>query len=366
MKHSGILKLRTLELDDAPHRSSLGTSADAHLRPLTISCTTPQRTSHHPAAATPSSRFLPHSFSPVAPNMPANTAHTPNRSRDEMVSAARKKVRSEPSAFSLCAHRLRNGHQLKDFRAKQVQSPMCSSGTHAPRRSHSRGSSMGSTERLPPAPVASEATRHAKHRSHSRSASILALNTDNNLPSMTLLPITLSKQLESSPSNLGGLNRSFSFGAPKSRSTSAAPVMIAIPTSPVRAQQSNARPRPSSHHRRRSSVSTRRESVDLMGFDPSSLKSVGENDKDNVSKVRERALLALEGKAPRPGKARTVPEILPNLGFTKVEIPDWKTPDVERSFDWSTSNSEHMVAPGKLLLIIYPIQMQSLLRFRSD
>lgn len=87
-------------------------------------------------------------------------------------------------------------------------------------------------------------------------------------------------------------------------------------------------------------MATRRESVDMMGFDPAALKSVDEPIKDDVAKVRERALLALEGKTPRPGKARTVPEIVPNLGFSKVEIPDWKTPDVERTFDWSIGNSK--------------------------
>ncbi|KAG8746408.1 hypothetical protein FRC10_005119 [Ceratobasidium sp. 414] len=250
------------------------------------------------------------------------TTHASTRSREEMVSAARKK--------------------LKTFRAKQAHSPMSSSGNHAHRRSHSRGSSMNSaTEFDPSAPVASEATKHQKRRSHSRSASILDPNTDNGLHSVPLPSLTFKNQPESFPTNLGGLNRSFSFGGSKSRPASAIPAMLPMPTSPVRVhhQQNPSRSRPSSHHRRRSSVSTRRDSVDMMGFDPASLKSVGENDKDDVAKVRERALLALEGKAPRPGKARTVPEILPHLGFSKVEIPEWRTPDVERSFDWAMSNN---------------------------
>ncbi|KAG9104721.1 hypothetical protein FRC06_011615 [Ceratobasidium sp. 370] len=253
---------------------------------------------------------------------PATATHTSTRSREEMVSAARKK--------------------LKTFRAKQAHSPMSSSGNHAYRRSHSRGSSMSSTtDSVPSASVALEATRHKKRRSHSRSASILDLNTDSGLRSAPLPSLTFKNQSESSPPNLGDLNRSFSFGGPKTRPASAAPVVLSMPTSPVRVhhQQNPSRSRPSSHHRRRSSVSTRRDSVDMMGFDPASLKSVGENDKDDVTKVRERALLALEGKAPRPGKARTVPEILPHLGFSKVEIPEWKTPDVERSFDWAMSNN---------------------------
>ncbi|KAG9089660.1 hypothetical protein FS749_001155 [Ceratobasidium sp. UAMH 11750] len=249
------------------------------------------------------------------------TTHVSTRSREEMVSAARKK--------------------LKTFRAKQAHSPMSSLGNHVHRRSHSRGSSMSSvTDSVPSAPVASEATRHQKRRSHSRSASILDLNNDNGLHSVPLPSLTFKNQLESSSPNLGGLNRSFSFGGPKSRPASAAPAMLPMPTSPVRAHhQQNASRSRSSHHRRRSSVSTRRDSVDMMGFDPASLKPAGEKDKDDVTKVRERALLALEGKAPRPGKARTVPEILPHMGFSKVEIPEWKTPDVERSFDWTMSNN---------------------------
>lgn len=94
-------------------------------------------------------------------------------------------------------------------------------------------------------------------------------------------------------------------------------------------------------------MSTRRESADMMGFDPAALnalKSVGENDKDDVAKVRERALLSLEGKAPKL-KARTIPEIVPAMGFSKVEIPEWKTPDVERTFDWGMiNNSEDLLA----------------------
>ncbi|QRV72857.1 hypothetical protein RhiJN_00871 [Ceratobasidium sp. AG-Ba] len=255
----------------------------------------------------------------------ASATHAPTRSREEMVSAARKK--------------------LKTFRAKQAHSPMSSLGSHAPRRSHSRGSSLGSTPdaQPAPAPVASEATRHQKRRSHSRSASIVDLNSDNLLRSVTLPSLTFgnANQSESLPSNLGGLNRSFSFGAPKPRPASVTPAIVAMPTSPVRVQhqQSSSRSRLSTHHRRRSSVSTRRDSVDMMGFDPATLKSAADNDKDDVAEVRERALLALEGKTPKPNKARTVPEIVPHMGFSKVEIPEWKTPDVERSFDWSMSNN---------------------------
>ncbi|KAJ1309057.1 hypothetical protein OPQ81_004736 [Rhizoctonia solani] len=259
-----------------------------------------------------------------------SNTHNSTRSRDEMVNAAKKK--------------------LKTFRAKQAQSSISSAGSMSRRRSRSRGSSISSTtDGLPSSlPVATEAPRHhQKRRSHSRSASILKLDTDDSLPSLsaaTLLPPSAK------PANLGDLNRSFSFGAPK-------PAASPMPSSPPPSsapctQQTAPHPRPSSHHRRRSSVSTRRDSVDMLGFDPAALnalKTLGENDKDDVSKVRERALLALEGKTPM-AKARTVPEIIPNMGFSKVEIPDWKTPDVERTFEWGATANRPMPVPFSINL----------------
>ncbi|CAE7224704.1 unnamed protein product [Rhizoctonia solani] len=238
--------------------------------------------------------------------------HSPTRSRDEMVTAAKKK--------------------LKTFRAKQVQSSVSSVGSVTRRRTHSRGNSITSTtDVVPPSlPVAIEAPRHhQKRRSNPRSVSILKPDTASSSPAMAFSP-------PPKPANLGDLNRSFSFGGPRPASS---PMVPPPPSSPPCSQQPTTRPRASTHHRRRSSVSTRRDSVDMMGFDPaalSSLKTMGENDKDEVSKIREHALLALEGKTPT--KARTVPEIVSNLGFTKVEIPEWKTPDVERTFEWGATN----------------------------
>ncbi|CAE6486649.1 unnamed protein product [Rhizoctonia solani] len=257
----------------------------------------------------------------MAPQL-SNT-HTSARSRDEMVTAAKQK--------------------LKTFRAKQAQSSLSSNGSFSRRRSRSRGSSISSTTDvlLASLPVATEAPRqHQKRRSHSRSASILKLDTDSSLPTTTLAPSPAK------PANLGDLNRSFSFGGPKPVPS---PMVSPTPSSPPCSQQTTPRPRPSSHHRRRSSVSTRRDSVDMMGFDPAALntlKTLGENDKDDVSKVRERALLALEGKA----KPRTVPEINPSMGFTKVEIPEWKTPDVERTFDWGATANRPKSLPFSINL----------------
>ncbi|CAE6411952.1 unnamed protein product [Rhizoctonia solani] len=260
----------------------------------------------------------------MAPQL-SNT-HTSDRSRDEMVTAAKKR--------------------LKTFRAKQTQSSVSSAGSISRRRSHSRGSSITATsEVLSSLTVATEAPRqHQKRRSHSRSASILKLDSEASLPTVTL-PLSPVK-----PANLGDLNRSFSFGGPR---PAASPMSSSPPpSSPPCSQQTTPRPRPSSHHRRRSSVSTRRDSVDMMGFDPAalnSLKTLGESDKDDVAKVRERALLALEGKAPNT-KARAIPEIIPNIGFAKVEIPEWKTPDVERSFDWGATGHRPKSLPFSINL----------------
>ena len=85
-----------------------------------------------------------------------------------------------------------------------------------------------------------------------------------------------------------------------------------------------------SHHRRRSSVSTRRESAEIMGFSLPSLSSSSSSE-DNINlgdkdSIRRRALLALEGKS--------------DVGaFSRVEIPELSTPDIERQFDFRTYSS---------------------------
>ncbi|KAH8984608.1 hypothetical protein EDB92DRAFT_1950669 [Lactarius akahatsu] len=75
-----------------------------------------------------------------------------------------------------------------------------------------------------------------------------------------------------------------------------------------------------SHHRRRSSVSTRRESAEVMGVTLPALST--SNSEDNVTlgdkdSIRRRALWALEGK-PSPD------------GFSPVEIPELGSPEIER------------------------------------
>jgi hypothetical protein len=82
--------------------------------------------------------------------------------------------------------------------------------------------------------------------------------------------------------------------------------------------------RPSSHHRRRSSVSTRHESAEMMGVSLPDLPISLSEDNINLGEkdsIRRRALWALEGK--------------PDLSFSKVEIPELATPDIEKAlFDF--------------------------------
>ncbi|KAG2148046.1 hypothetical protein DEU56DRAFT_106735 [Suillus clintonianus] len=86
--------------------------------------------------------------------------------------------------------------------------------------------------------------------------------------------------------------------------------------------------RPNSHHRRRSSVSTRRESAELMGVSLPDLPAANSDDNVNLGdkdSIRRRALWALEGK--------------PDLAFSKVEIPDITSPNLTKSFEFPTKPS---------------------------
>ncbi|KAJ8523442.1 hypothetical protein ONZ45_g81 [Pleurotus djamor] len=74
-----------------------------------------------------------------------------------------------------------------------------------------------------------------------------------------------------------------------------------------------------SHHRRRSSVSTRHESAEMMGVSVPDLPPSNSDDNVNFGEkdsVRRRALWALEGKA--------------DMAFSKVEIPELSTPVLEK------------------------------------
>ncbi|KAG0696721.1 hypothetical protein DFH29DRAFT_879180 [Suillus ampliporus] len=86
--------------------------------------------------------------------------------------------------------------------------------------------------------------------------------------------------------------------------------------------------RPNSHHSRRSSVSTRRESAELMGVSLPDLPAAHSDDNINLGdrdSIRRRALWALEGK--------------PDLAFSKVEIPDITSPDLTKPFEFPTKPS---------------------------
>lgn len=91
------------------------------------------------------------------------------------------------------------------------------------------------------------------------------------------------------------------------------------PTSP----NGNASSKRNSHHRRRSSVSTRHESAELMGVSLPTMPSSVSDDNINLGdkdSVRRRALWALEGKT--------------DVGsFSKVEIPELGG-ELKKSFDF--------------------------------
>ncbi|KAF8897163.1 hypothetical protein BD779DRAFT_1489245 [Infundibulicybe gibba] len=150
------------------------------------------------------------------------------------------------------------------------------------------------------------AKRHSHSRSHSRNASISSTSA--------LLP----SQPAPASSNSMHIHDMSTFSFPAAAApTPSNPVALSPPT------------KRNSHHRRRSSVSTRRESAELMGVSvPDLPPSVSEDnvnfgDKDSI---RRRALWALEGK--------------PEVAFTRVEIPDITTPDIEKMmFEFPTKPS---------------------------
>jgi hypothetical protein len=57
-------------------------------------------------------------------------------------------------------------------------------------------------------------------------------------------------------------------------------------------------------------------------------------DEGNTAQIRQRALWALEGKGkPTLPSSSSTNFLMP---FNKVEIPEWKTPEAEKTqFDWS-------------------------------
>ncbi|KAG5644924.1 hypothetical protein DXG03_007389 [Asterophora parasitica] len=132
--------------------------------------------------------------------------------------------------------------------------------------------------------------RHSHARSHSRNASVSS--------SVSSLPFSVSKSTNSVDMTT--------------------PVNLAPPS------------KRNSHHRRRSSVSTRIESAELMGVSIPDLPPSTSEDNINLGEkdsIRRRALWALEGK--------------PDMSFSKVEIPELSTPAMEKMmYDFSTKPSQ--------------------------
>ncbi|KAG1863665.1 hypothetical protein F4604DRAFT_1784463 [Suillus subluteus] len=134
--------------------------------------------------------------------------------------------------------------------------------------------------------------KHSHGRSRSRNSSISSLST-----------LSISASAPSFPSPVEFSSNNVPSNAPPSK-------------------------RPNSHHRRRSSVSTRRESAELMGVSLPDLPAANSDDNVNLGdrdSIRRRALWALEGK--------------PDLAFSKVEIPDITSPDLTKPFEFPTKPS---------------------------
>ena len=95
--------------------------------------------------------------------------------------------------------------------------------------------------------------------------------------------------------------------------------------------------RPSSHHRRQSSLSSRHASAEIMGI------VLPDDDKSSVpDHSRLFALLALEGQNPSP--------ITSSFGFSKVELPDLSAPAVEPKPELSAASGNGVLRAGSLAL----------------
>ncbi|KAL0949812.1 hypothetical protein HGRIS_009847 [Hohenbuehelia grisea] len=138
------------------------------------------------------------------------------------------------------------------------------------------------------------------------------------------LPSSLAAQRNSIPSRPNSLSASpsLSFSTTSSDSSSS----LASSTNSKR----------NSHHRRRSSVSTRHESAEIMGVTLPDLPPSSSDDNINLGEkdsIRRRALLALEGK--------------PDMAFSKVQIPEFSAPDLEKKlFDFSMKQSLSQCPPN--------------------
>jgi hypothetical protein len=118
------------------------------------------------------------------------------------------------------------------------------------------------------------------------------------------------------------------------------PAVPAIPANPALDQlprlslgrSSTSSSRPSSHHRRQSSVSTRRESAEMMGI-PSNISESSASDDVDTDTLRRRALWALEGRS-----SLTSPTSTSFLSLSgSVEIPDLSSSESDSLSDYGTS-----------------------------
>lgn len=141
-------------------------------------------------------------------------------------------------------------------------------------------------------------------------------------------------------------SRSHSRNASISSSVSSLPSFMSTSKSTSSIDASaGSNPQPSSkrnsHHRRRSSVSTRIESAEMMGVPVPDFPSSTSDDNINLGEkdsIRRRALWALEGK--------------PDVSFSKVEIPELSTPVMEKMmFDLGISDPSILMISWHLIVL---------------
>jgi hypothetical protein len=150
--------------------------------------------------------------------------------------------------------------------------------------------------------LSSHSNRHSHSRSHSRNVSVVSISSSPSLP----LSIPFHDVPLSSSGSISSLSQLSSTSAAAKRG---------------------------SHHRRCSSLSTRRDSAEVMGVPIPALTT--SSSEDNISlgdkdSVRRRALWALEGK-PSPD------------GFSPVEIPELNTPEIERRISELRTDAHFML-----------------------
>ncbi|KAF9569452.1 hypothetical protein CPC08DRAFT_183985 [Agrocybe pediades] len=178
---------------------------------------------------------------------------------------------------------------------------------------------------LPPVAAVTTAAKRGHTRSHSRNASI------SSSASISLKSTNLNELSHFSFPN----NSSISNTLPSISPTAVSPLSTSASANAALAPSTKR----NSHHRRRSSVSTRRESAEMMGVALPDLPPSTSEDNINLGEkdsIRRRALWALEGK--------------PDVSFNKVEIPDITTPDVQKmlsDFTAKASSYGNSLSNGK-------------------